>query len=186
MYVEPSVVRAKVDRELAAYVELADYYRQRGIWLLEYKFPELLFAMVARNNKPQVTVAFGVLFDFSNYDVEPPSVRFVDPLTKKALRFDQLPFVGRAYAPPRPSEPFVAAWDASDECPFLCQPGVREYHDNPGHSGDSWFLHRGSGVGRLGHLLDMLARRGSEAINGTQFQIQVAFGGFNYSLADER
>lgn len=184
MYVEPSVVRVKVEREVAAYKELADYYRERGVWLLEYKFPQLLFAMVARNNKPLPTIAFGVLFDFSNYDVEPPSVRFVDAVTKSPLKYSQLPLVGRVHTPPRQAEPFVAGWGPDDTSPFLCHPGVREYHDNPGHSGDAWFLHRGSGVGRLGYILDVLAKYGSENITGTHFQIQVAFGGFQYAPAE--
>ncbi|WP_306919914.1 putative metal-binding protein [Rhizobium mesoamericanum] len=43
---------------------------------------------------------------------------------------------------------FIQANSLEDE-PFLCMAGVREYHDNPAHSGDPWLLHRGSGEGRL-------------------------------------
>jgi hypothetical protein len=39
--------------------------------------------------------------------------------------------------------------DATGEAPFLCIAGVREYHDHPGHSGDSWDLHRTTGAGRV-------------------------------------
>lgn len=44
--------------------------------------------------------------------------------------------------------------------PFVCLPGVREYHDNPAHSGDPWLLHRNSGEGSLAFILDKIWQHG--------------------------
>lgn len=41
-----------------------------------------------------------------------------------------------------------------DDIPFLCLPGVLEYHEHPAHTGDSWWLHRTTGAGSLSHLLN--------------------------------
>lgn len=49
---------------------------------------------------------------------------------------------------------------SDDQIPFLCLAGVREYHNNPGHTGDSWFLHRGTGAGTLNFLLEQLYKYG--------------------------
>ena len=43
-----------------------------------------------------------------------------------------------------------------DKIPFLCVRGIKEYHDHPAHSGDSWFLHRNNGEGTLHYILDIL------------------------------
>jgi len=47
-----------------------------------------------------------------------------------------------------------------DDIPFLCIAGVKEYHEHPGHSGDSWELHRSSGAGRLVRILEVIHRYG--------------------------
>ncbi len=181
MYVDPDLVRRKVDRELSEYLELADHFRARGIWLLEYQFPHLLFAFVAKSTKPPL-VMFGAVMDFSNYDVEPPSIRFVDPLTRRTLKKSELPPFVRQGANGQ-VHPLVVAWSQDDERPFMCLQGVREYHDNPGHSGDSWFLHRGSGAGKLVRLLDFLGRYGSEPILAQSYSIQVVPNGqFSISI----
>lgn len=175
MYVDPDIVRTKVDRELSEYLQLAEHFRARGIWLLEYQFPKLLFAFVAKATKPPLAM-FGIVMDFSNYDVEPPSIRFVDPLTKRALNRSELPPFLRQEADGQVRQ-LVTAWTPDDDRPFMCLQGVREYHDNPGHSGDSWFLHRASGAGKMIRLLDFLGRYGSEPVVGQQFAIQMVPNG---------
>jgi hypothetical protein len=86
MYTDPTVVQRKVERELRDYADRHDYYRARGIWVLHYQFPQLLVAFVTPKIKPYPSVPYGVLFELSNYDVEPPSIRFVDPLTLAPLK----------------------------------------------------------------------------------------------------
>lgn len=57
--------------------------------------------------------------------------------------------------------------------PFICLPGVREYHEHPGHTGDSWFLHRLSGVGTLYNLVTQLYHYGTEHIVGYQYHVAI-------------
>ncbi len=50
------------------------------------------------------------------------------------------------------------------DVPFLCLPGVREYHEHPAHSGDAWELHRAAGAGRFVRLLEIIYHIGIEPI----------------------
>ena len=61
--------------------------------------------------------------------------------------------------------------------PFLCVPGVKEYHDHPGHSGDPWEVHRSAGEGRLVRLLGVISKYGLEPIKGFNVNLvpQVTF-----------
>lgn len=178
MYVDPAVTRAKFDRELLDFERLSATYQRRGIWLLERNFPLVLVAFVALNAKPTPLVPFGALIDFTNYDVAPLSVRFVHVATKQPLKASELPPFLRLRAD-RQGEQLIQAFE--DERPFICLRGVREYHDSPAHSGDSWFLHRGSGVGKLAHVVDILARYGSEPVQSARVQMQLIVSGFAVS-----
>ena len=48
--------------------------------------------------------------------------------------------------------------------PFICIPGIREYHNHPAHTGDSWLLHRRDGEGTLGFIVDKLYEYGISGI----------------------
>lgn len=177
-FADPAVTRSKYELEVAEFQSMNDEYRGRGWFLLEAKFPKVLVAMCARQTQP-ATVAFGVDFDFTNYDAAPPSVRLVNPFTREPFLASQLPTtLNRALpanqvpVPGMPGElriqgtqPLMQA-HSPDDVPFLCIAGVREYHDHPGHSGDSWELHRSSGAGRLVRLLEVIAKYGVDPIRG--------------------
>ncbi|WP_241359668.1 putative metal-binding protein, partial [Escherichia coli] len=60
-----------------------------------------------------------------------------------------------------------------DDIPFLCLPGVREYHDHPAHTGDSWLLHRRSGEGSLHFILESIWKHGVEPLDGFNVMVQV-------------
>ena len=64
-----------------------------------------------------------------------------------------------------------------EDIPFLCIPGVKEYHDHPGHSGDPWELHRSAGEGRLVRLLEVISKYGLEPVQGFNVNLvpQVSF-----------
>ena len=64
-----------------------------------------------------------------------------------------------------------------EDLPFLCIPGVKEYHDHPGHSGDPWELHRPAGEGRLVRLLEVISKYGLEPVQGFHVNLvpQVTF-----------
>src|SRR5260370_32095481 len=135
--------------------------------------------------EPQLTpaaVVTGVRFDYSNYDVRPPSVLLVNPFTCELYKAKELPTVLKRSVeggvpqipglviPPGAQARLVSQqplmqWYGPDDTPFLCIAGVREYHDHPGHSGDAWELHRKTGAGRLVRLLDTITKYGIQPIS---------------------
>ena len=205
MYTDPSVVRRKVERELGYYTERIDHFRSRGIWILEYRFPELLVAFATPAIKQYPLVPYGVVMEMSNYDVEPPSIRFVNPFTREPLRKRDIPtnlqrlkvhegiqipavmfnpFPGNPLALPLgvENQDLLQAWTLDDDKPFVCLQGVREYHDNPGHSGDSWWRHRSMGAGSICRLLDLLAQHGTEAMREPEYQMRMQPRGVVHQL----
>jgi len=94
---------------------------------------------------PVVTAC--IRLDYTNYDLEPPSLRFIDVWT------------GEPAAPPVQPSQLSSAGELQNlmpgphpntGLPFLCLPGLLEYHTHPQHSGDLWLVgHRAQGAGRL-------------------------------------
>lgn len=190
--VDPAVSRAKFDRELAQFAELAGEYRARGWLLVHAEFPVVVVAMVARQLNPPAVVC-GVKLDFTDYDARPPSVRLVDPFTDEPYTAANLPTtlkraVEQAPPPGFPMPPgaqgrlmveqALMQFYGPDDIPFLCLPGVREYHDHPGHSGDSWELHRASGAGRLVRILEVVDTYGLRPISGYNLALVPQITGF--------
>jgi Predicted metal binding domain len=190
--VDPQVSRRKFERELTNFRRIEDYYLSRGIWLLKAEFPQFFFVLATPNANPKM-VPYGILVDFTDYDEHPLSVRFVDPFTRKVLSLKEIPgnlYGNRVTHFPRSRQiispvdggmrteivPLLQAF-GENGVPFICLPGVREYHDNPGHSGDSWFLHRRTGEGTLHFILDNLWKYGVEKVQGPGAQIQIVMSG---------
>lgn len=165
------VSQAKLDAELADWRANEDVYRRRGWLLLRAEALQVNVGFVARvavgdMQLPVVTATIELSYD--NYDLWPPSLTFIDPLT------------GVRASPP------VAALERIDNGevrnvllghpitrqPFLCLPGLREYHEHPQHSGDDWLLHRNSGEGRLAVVCDRVWRRMARNVLGLQVTIQ--------------
>lgn len=184
--VDPEVSRAKFDREVAAYREMEATYRKRGWLLLDADFPEVFVVFAATKIRPAPIVA-GVVVDFTDYDLQPPSVRFVDPFTREKIIASDLQFqMLRRPAMPGVSPEAIAAMmqqgalavspmiqaNRADDFPFICLPGIREYHDNPAHTGDSWSLHRGSGEGSLAFILEKIWMYGVDPLSTYNLQIQ--------------
>ena len=186
---DPQVSRAKFEREVAEFRAASEYHQGRGWFLVEAEFPQVFLVVGIAKARPHVLI-FGVVLDYTDYDAQPPSVRFVDPFTRRPYRTEELLFppLPRAQAPqavalenfPEPVESPVEAVallqsHAPDEVPFLCLSGVREYHDHPGHSGDVWDLHRASGEGRLARLVEVIHRYGVEPMS-LNIQVQIGVG----------
>lgn len=187
LLVDPVVSHTKFERELERYRLVAADCRRKGWWILDAEFPNVLVAFVPPQLRPR-PVAFSVLINFDNYDLWAPSVRLVDPFTKETLRARELPpslnFARRipVNAPVEvPGIGPIAGYmeqpllmnHGADELPFLCIPGVREYHNHPAHSGDDWLLHRDRGEGTLYFIIEKLARYGLEPIRGFDLGIQI-------------
>ncbi|MER9794600.1 putative metal-binding protein [Mesorhizobium sp. M0213] len=196
--VDQAVSRRKFEREIAQYRQLEDTYRRRGWFLLEATFPSVLVLFAAVKVTPRPLVC-AVRLDFTNYDLMPPSVKFVDPSTgsalpMKSLGFQMMRLDGLDDASPEtiaslaqqqrlPVQPLLQA-HGPDEIPFLCLPGVKEYHDHPAHTGDSWLLHRRSGEGSLHFILEQIWASGINPIQTINYQIQqMSFAGFQINLA---
>jgi hypothetical protein len=184
-FVERSVSVRKFDREIVDYDKLDHEYRQRGWILLRAHFPIVLVLMVARQ-LPVPAIVMAVRLDYSNYDFEPPSVQLVDPFSLEPYRAANLPTrldrqVAAPGAPLLPPgspqiqmvqvQPYVQ-WHSPDDIPFVCIPGVREYHRHPAHSGDPWELHRRAGAGRLVRILEIIHRYGVAPIDNFAIQLQ--------------
>ncbi|MGY3611086.1 MULTISPECIES: putative metal-binding protein [unclassified Bradyrhizobium] len=186
--VDPEVSRAKFDREVAAYRKLEATYRKRGWLLLDAVFPEVFVVFAATKIRPAPIVA-GVVVDFTDYDLQPPSVLFVDPFTREKLLASNVHFQ-MLRRPPMPPDAMAALIqqgalqvsnmiqaNRADDYPFICLPGVREYHDNPAHTGDSWLLHRGSGEGSLVFILEKIWMYGVDPLSAYNIQIQAQVNG---------
>ncbi|MBW3127205.1 putative metal-binding protein [Hymenobacter profundi] len=181
--VDPQVTRAKFNDEVAKFRSSDVAQRARGILLLKAEFPYVLLGFAAPRLRP-TPLLFGVRIDFSEYDLQPPSVQFVDPFTERALRVEEMPtqFLKRNGDLPKPDangaiqlsvQPLLQH-HAPDGPPFLCVRGTREYHEHPAHTGDSWHLYRGTTVGTLGHIIDVLYTYGINPLTGYQFNVNMA------------
>ncbi len=169
MRMEPAVCRQKFDCEVAHLREQEATLRSWGIWLQEASFPDIFLVCVPRNHQvlrlpvvsPLVGVngqqmiqfavvnclslsgrAFGVRLGLDDFDVQPPSVTFVDAWTREPLSFDGM---FRALHETESGQPMAVlhAPHPKTGLPFLCMRGVREYHEHPQHTGDDWLLYRG-------------------------------------------
>ncbi len=184
-YVDPAVSRAKFESEITDYRFLEADYRARGWFLVKADWPTAVVVLASSNTSPPAIVT-AVQFDYTNYDAEPPSVRLVDPFSGRLLLNKELPIrlprmiPGPEMSTPVPGLPKLQLNTAQDlmqahspeDLPFLCIAGVKEYHDHPGHSGDSWELHRSAGEGRLVRLLEVISKYGIETVTG--FHVNLA------------
>lgn len=154
--VPEGISRRKLHREIETWREYEAVYRGRGIILLGVQdlWVELLIMRLMVNSRVSVaSVCVGL--DYTNYDLEPPSLTFLNPVTRLP---DDPPFPplqevagqGRNLAPGKHPE---------TGRPFLCLPGVLEYHTHPEHNDGSWLSqYRQEGAGRLATIADFLWR----------------------------
>ncbi|MFL5833350.1 MAG: putative metal-binding protein [Solirubrobacterales bacterium] len=183
--VDPTISTAKLARELEQWSENSATYQERGWLLLDHDelHVEVAFSVPLPVGPFQdlVSIPLAVRFGFENYDVWPPSVRLIDPISRRWLqvpRVAALDFTrtGEAGAP---ANLFIVAHPETGHV-FFCKPGVREYHSHPEHSGDDWLLYRGEGFGTLAQLCDSLWRLAVRNVTGLNFISQrLAMGQLN-------
>lgn len=178
--VDAEVSRTKFEREVNEFRALGHVYHQRGWFLVDAEFPHALVVLAASQLTPPAIVV-GVALDFTNYDADPPSVHLVNPFTGVPYKASELPTTLNQGSPAvevalpgmpagaqmslNPVQPLMQA-ASPDEIPFICIPGVREYHEHPAHTGDAWPLHRASGAGRLARLVEQIYKYGVQPITG--------------------
>lgn len=145
--VDPEISRAKLHRQVDSFRASEAAYRQRGYWIEAVDDLQVLMTFTLRTTGPALVppLGFCVRFSFNNFDLWAPSLTFVECRTR-------LPVPGLPQGAPLPGIPVRALGDNRMDSlinqhpltglPFLCQPGVREYHTHPQHSGDVWLLRR--------------------------------------------
>jgi hypothetical protein len=180
----------KFDREVDEFRSLAADYRERGIFLLDAQFPRILVLLAAPQLVPAAVIA-GVSFDYTDYDFRPPSVVIVNPFTGVPYKTSQLLIhllrqvpmnlggQGQVLMQPNQmlSQDLLQSY-GPDDVPFLCVAGVKEYHDHPAHSGDSWELHRKQGAGRFARLIGIIETYGVKPIAGYNMNLIPQLTGF--------
>lgn len=165
-----AVSRGKLQRELELWRANSAVYRRRGWLLLSVEDLTVDVAFVARvavgdMQLPIITAAIRLRYD--NYDLWPPSLTFIDAASGAA----GLPAV---QAPDRVDGEIrnVLLGLPGSGQPFLCLPGLREYHHHPQHTGDDWLLHRAAGEGSLAVVCDRVWRRMARNVVGLSIQMQ--------------
>lgn len=194
--IDPRISKTKFDREIASFRKLEDLYIKRGWYLLKATFPEVFVVFVAHQLNP-APVVFGAKLDFTNYDIIPPSVRVVNPFTGVPYKAKELPEPAKlkrkdtvqnqaVQIPQVPGLMFqfqqvqqLMQAHFPEDIPFLCLPGVREYHEHPAHTGDNWLLHRGNGEGTLYNILSVLSKYGTDTIKSLNFGFNITVTGFH-------
>jgi hypothetical protein len=192
--VDPAVSRAKFERQIENFRCLEQDYARRGWFLARAEFPRVVVLLAAPQLQPTPLIT-GVAFDFSDYDLRPPSVKLVNPFSGEPWPAEQLPtrllrrtevegqmFPGMSLPPgveaPKMVQDQPLIQDYPGEDPFLCIPGVREYHDHSAHSGDTWELHRSSGAGGLIRLLEVIDTYGIRPLTAFNVQLETKVTGF--------
>lgn len=181
IFVDPEVSRRKFDREIALYNERKIEYYERGWWLMEASFPRV-FMVFAASHTPVPVIAFGVHINFSNYDTLPPSVILVKPFSQVPYLKKELPteFPKRLNSENGIVFPPIAQGHDENQPPFLCIPGVLEYHEHSAHTDDHWLRHRGKGEGTLHYIMNILYQYGVKSIG-----IQLNFGQMQIRLFND-
>jgi Predicted metal binding domain len=154
-FADPEVTRLKFDNELNKFLAVEEFYNKKGILCCKVDYPSIYFIFGVPKLIP-IPLVFSVRINFTNYDVEPPAVAFINPFTDEVLKREQIPIAFVQFNPGNPFQPQDLLQGIGDIVPFFCIPGIKEYHDHPAHSGDPWFLYRTKGEGSLLFILDQL------------------------------
>lgn len=169
--IDTQISRKKFEIELANFLSVEEIQRRQGIFLLKKEFPNLFFSFVAHKLKP-APIIFAVRINFDNYDLEPLSVRFIDPFSFVESENLPVPMTRKISNPNGTTSYQNLAFQEHNCKPMICLPGIREYHLHPAHTGDAWLLHRGKdGEGSLGFILDKLYEYGVSSIISYQINV---------------
>ena len=169
---DPEVTTLKFEQELVKFRAVEELYKAKGIICTKVAYPSTYFIFGAPKLIP-IPLVFSVRVNFTNYDVEPPSVTFINPFTNEVLKREQIPISFIQLNPNNPFQPQDLLQGVGDIVPFFCIPGIKEYHDHPAHSGDPWFLYRTKGEGGLLFILDQLYNSSIPSAKGYNVNINV-------------
>ncbi len=169
-FVDPEITRIKFEQEYSEFQKLQEDYRKRGVLCLGKSPHSVDFMFIAHHLRPQA-ILLAVNIDFTNWDVEPPSVTFIDPFTKNFLKGEEISAQLIQVLPNGVNLNLIQG--KGDIKPFLCIPGIKEYHSHPAHSGDRWMLYRDQGEGKLCTILEQIYKHSIAIIKNYNFSIQL-------------
>lgn len=175
-FVDVDVTKKKFEKEIQEFKKLEDEYRKRGVICLKIDGFSINLLFAIQHFKPQ-PIAFAVKIDYTNWDCEPPSIKVIDSFTGETLKKKDIMIEFIQLNNEKKSlQPILVG----DEIPFFCIPGVREYHQHPYHSGDSWMLHRTRGEGKLCDLIEKLIKHSISIAGG--YYINLNGQGINFPI----
>lgn len=172
---DPHVHRTKYEAEISSFLDARHLTIERGCRLALIQFPVVWVEFtkmlpVMGINLPLVMQM--VELDYSDFDLQPPSLTFLDPVSG-APGNPLFPFV--QHLPDGSARNLVVQNELLGR-PFLCHPGIREYHSHPEHEGDDWLIYREQGYGGLLWLVDLLWSTGVATVHSLQFALQANTG----------
>lgn len=174
LLVDPNVTRRKFRREVDFWMAHSAH-RERGWLLLDRNddVPSVEIGFLARlatsaGSMPLPAIVCAIRVTYENFDLWPPSLTFIDALTRQPV----MPPV-RAFLPTAEGlRDVLINGHPETGLPFLCLPGIREYHRHPQHSGDDWLLHRASKAGGLTTISERVWRLMARNVVGLNVAIQ--------------
>jgi Predicted metal binding domain len=136
---DPEVSKLKFEREKERiFGEGNEFAKANGWDIVGFTYPnaEIIFT------HPKSGRRVGFRFNCSNWDETSPSLSLFDPETKEELPWARWPQEG---------------WSAGDRHsvtgkPFLCLPGIHEYHIHESHLNDHWANLKGKLSYSLPHI----------------------------------
>ena len=171
---DPEVTLNKFQQELDLW-KLNSEHERRG-WILlkaDESLPSLEVAFLAGIStsvgiRPLPIVVCAIRLTYENYDLWPPSLTFIDAFTRQP----SVPHVRAFVSTPEGPRDVLINGHPTTNLPFLCLPGIREYHRHPQHSGDDWLLHRSSKEGSIYNICERIWRLMVKNIVGLNLIVQ--------------
>ena len=137
---DPAVSRVKFEREAVELRPAANQLVLHEGW----EYQEIAFPVVkVVFTHPTSRRAVGFRFHFDKWDAEPPSLALYDPKAGEDLPWSEWPQGGWAVQGSHPST----------GKPFLCLPGILEYHTHSSHLDDKWANYHAKGSYSVGFIL---------------------------------
>ena len=143
---DEAVSRRKFDTEVRSLqADAAAFVRARGWRLVSVIYPTLTIILKHRRSCREVEFRFAC----DHWDELPPALSLHDPADGRELRWEEWPKRGWK----------VLAAHPTTGKPFLCLPGIREYHTHTSHIPDKWEGYRLRGTYRLRDIVDRVHQR---------------------------
>jgi hypothetical protein len=172
--VDPEVTKRKFTRELALWKKHGDRARRGWIVLDEDEnTPSVDLALACSVstggpiNKLNAVVC-AIRLTYENYDLWPPSLAFIDLFSREPSPPLVRAFLNTAEGP----RDVLVDGHPDTKMPFLCLPGIREYHSHPQHTGDNWHLHRPTKEGSISVICERVWLTMSKNVLGLMITLQ--------------